>query len=190
MVSLNSYIRELLRKIDPSASISSEALDGINNLLNLLMKKLVEVASDRVIIRKRKTLGTTDIRFAARFVMKPSLYESAVLELRNAVINWNSDFTGPASKRAKIIFPPTRISTKLIRPLTSAPRLSAAVGVALAAVAEHVAAVILGGATAVASEEKRVRITPSDVQAGIEEMPGIASLFEGVLVSGAYIKVV
>lgn len=184
MISFHSYIRELLHAVSPSASISSEVVETINSLLYLTMKKLVDVALDKVALRKQKTLQTIDIRFAARFLMHENLHEPLVLSLTSAIVNWNSDFTGTAAKRAKLTFPPTRILNKVIRPLTPASRVGGAVGVALAAVVESIAGIMLEQAALVTQDAKRMRIVLADLLTAIRELPEISSLYEGVLVAG------
>lgn len=70
------------------------------------------------------------------------------------------------AQRAGIVFPPTRFATKA-REQTGAERMSAGVGVYLAAVTEYLTAEVLDIAASVARTNKRKRIIPRDIQLGV-----------------------
>ena len=195
-VELKSYIYKVLKQVHPDTGMTSEAKQSVNNLLNLILEKLVWVASDRVQLRGMKTLQAEDIAFALAFVLPEELKKHAVSEHTKAIVKWNAhnDDRSPANgtrtgagAMAGLTFPPTRIEN-VVRAISPMDRISKTTGISLAAILEYLAAEILEFAGNAARDDKKVQIAANHVDAAVAGDEELAALFEGVLLPGGFVK--
>lgn len=209
-VELKSYIYKVLKQVHPDTGMTSEVKESINNLLNLVLNKLVWVASDRVQLRGKRTLQPEDIAFAVNFLLPGnqlqskygsslpgplSLQRSAIKYHAEAISKWSARNSerkpgGPredSAALAGLTFPPTRIENA-VRAITPIDRVSKLTGVSLAAILEVIAGEIMEHAGNAARADKKVQIASDHLHTAISADINLAPLFEGVLLPGGYVK--
>lgn len=192
---LKSYIYKVLKQAHPDKGMTSEAKQSINNLLNIVLSKLVWVASDRVQLRGKKTLQAEDIQFALTFVLPKELALPAWKEAELAVTKWiaakyargaANGTRRDARIMAGLTFPPARIENT-VRSVSPIERVAKLTGLALAAVLEYLAAEILDFASAAAATEKKAHISANHVNTAVGDDQALAALYEGVLLPGGFV---
>lgn len=209
-IELKSYIYRVLKQVHPDTGITSEVKESVNTLINLVFHKLVWLASDRVLLRHKKTLQADDIAFAVTFLLQnaenlesdagkiyhpPSLLELTVKMHSQSIAKWSEGNNkkkagGPrqdSGALAGLTFPPTRIENA-IRKRSPVERVSKLAGVSVAAILETITAEILEFAGNAARDDKKVQIAAPHLHTAISNSGELSSLFAGVLLPGGYVK--
>lgn len=193
-VDLQSYIYKVLKQVHPDTGLTSEAKESVNTLLNLVLEKLVWLASDRVQLRGKKTLQTDDIAFAVTFLLVGSLQKHTVSEHAKALTKWSANSSAStggvrtsSAALAGLTFPPTRIEN-FVRKIGPSDRVSKLTGVSLAAILEYLTAEILELAGYASRDDKKVQIAAKHIDAAITGDAELGALFEGVLLPGGFVK--
>ena len=202
-VRLEGYIFKVLKQVHPDTGATQGTKNSLNNLLNIVLARVVSLASKMTILGKRMTLSGADIRAAVQLLLPGKLLPHATSEMFKASTKYANakESGGSASHAAKagLTFPPTRIlgaknkgtgtrkQVRNVRALTSANRVSDTVGVKVAALLEYLAAEILELAGNLTRDDKKVVMTQDHLRDAIQGDLELATLFEGVLVAGTYI---
>lgn len=197
----NLAINRVLKQVHPDSGMSGDALDTVNNLVNIVIEKLMNEVNNLMHSSTRKTVSSREIQSAVRLVFgNGELLKHAVSEGTKAVTKYNAvtttggsksakeKSTGPVPRSAKagIIFPVTRVET-LMMSLTSSERKSDGAAVYLAAVVEYVVAEILELAGNTARDDKRTRIIPRSILLAIENDIELKRLFSDTVLSGGVV---
>lgn len=189
-LNFNRYIHKVLKQAHPDTGINSKALNQMNELLNVLGKKLARVASRASKDEGMKTVQDKHIEYALK-VMFPREMSAVVLnnvsksieDYKNSKKSKSAEKKSSAS-RAGITFSPSRANELL----ETAQRKSKLAGVSLAAILEALCHEILDLAGNSARDSKRVRITPKDLMVVIENAENLRILVTKTLkfsISGA-----
>lgn len=84
-VNFKNALFKVLRKGDPAGTISSKAMDVLNDMMNDLLER---IAGEAASVRSKDgqgTLMTRDIQTAARLILPGDLYSHAFYEAHRAV---------------------------------------------------------------------------------------------------------
>ena len=84
-VDFKNALYKVLRKIDPNGTISSKAMDALNDMMRDLLERL---ASEAASVREKSghtTLMSRDIQTAARLILPGALFTHAFYEAHRAL---------------------------------------------------------------------------------------------------------
>jgi histone H4 len=176
-VNLDVYIRKVLKQVHPHMHISTDAMAQLNAFLNNLAKHLVVTAikakdvnmkvTSRGSAKKRLTLSSREIMYAAKLFMPGELGRHAVSELTKALNRYSGAEGGYSGvktlrisrkSRAGLVMSPARVN-HMIRQVYSG-RTGGGVSISLTAILEYIAAEILEISGNAARDNKRKTITP------------------------------
>lgn len=197
-VDFGTFIYRVLRQVHPESGMSGDGLSSLNNLIRVVLRKIMENVNRLMVSGKRKTISSREIQSAVRLSLPGELAKHAVNEGTKAVTKYNSS-EGPLlhgeggkakpvsrSKRAGLQFPVTRVENIMMQ-LATAERKSGGSAVYLAGVLEYICAEILELGGNAARDNKKVRITPRHIKLAILNDEELATLFRGVVMSGGVV---
>lgn len=194
-VQLEYYIFKVLKQAHPERGMTSEVKESFNTLLNLVLRKLVSLASDRVLLQKRQTLQPKDIDFAVSLFFPGELQKKVSMRQTASLVRWRAFGKDRGSANgtktsvavvAGLTFPPTAIGS-VVRELTPAPRVSKTTGISLAAVLEQLSYRLGEIAGNTAAEDKKVLITAMHLFSAVEGDADLSTLFKGTLLPGGFV---
>lgn len=200
-VDFKTYIYRVLNQIHPDSGLSGDGLSSINNLIRIVLKKLVSTMN-RIMLGSggKKTLSTREVQTAVKICFPSAFAKGAITEGTKAVTSYTSrdvlqrkkskdGKTHPLSKSkaSNIIFPVTRIENIMME-LSISERKSATTAVYLAAVLEYFTGEILELAGNNARDNKKVRITPRHIKLAILNDDELSILLKGVVMSGGVLQ--
>ena len=103
------YIRQLLKKIHPDISISSNTLFQINTILNLVANKLATESLRLCRMDKKSTVSVRHVQQAIRISIPKELAKHSLIELNKAITKASSQTPMTTNRNhAGIQFPPSR----------------------------------------------------------------------------------
>lgn len=169
---VKSYLKPILARTHADLKIADGAAAAVDERLSAMIVNVVSDAKMYATVSRRKTIMTKDLEMTMKMTLKheDAAATSITTAMTGALERYRStgqDVKGSRSSRAGVAFPVSRIESQMR--LAVAPlRLSEDVGVAMAAVAELCASVILDAAGAIAHEERKKILAPTHVAAAVE----------------------
>lgn len=158
------YIVRALKASHPKFSIGRKALHAMNSIAMRLATSLADSVNNYI---TTKTITTAALRDVVQFQLPAALAGSASAAAAAALTAYTQSQAEPHKEdhrsRAKLVFPPGLAEKFLRRFGKLSVRVGVGAGVYLAAVLEHVVRDVLVGATAIATEDKRMRIKPRHI---------------------------
>ena len=156
-------INIVLRDVHPDLRIAIAAKKSVNNLLNDILSMVMSEAT----FKKKTTVTVNDIVTAVRRFLPRELLVHAFYDMFEANEKYNIDGLQEGAT-GEFRFSPSFVIRK-VRTLAPGRKISAAVGVNIAALLEYLAAQILGAAGDLTLGENRVVISVVDVTNGIDK---------------------
>lgn len=186
------YIRRILKQVHPDSMISSESLDLLNELTNVLGMKIghqakllvspINYKNDKKKTKDlgKKTISSRDIQSAVRLILTKELAKHAISQGTNAVTKFTSSQPGtkdhPISvdSRSGLQLSVSRID-KILRKNTTF-RISETASIYLTAVLEYVVAEFLELSGNQCKDEHKSVIKPLHIKKIVEHDEELASL--------------
>lgn len=171
------YIHRVLKTVHPDTSLGRKALHAMNSIVMSLATKLTDSVNGYV---TTKTVTHKAIHDVVRFMLPPGLARDAQAAGIRAVEAYTASHAEKVKldhrKRANLVFPPG-LAEKFLRQFGRlAVRVGACSGVFLAAVLQHITALVLELGGNVCAEEKRVRIKPRHILLAVKNDAELSEL--------------
>ncbi len=184
-INFTTYIRRVLKNVNPDTSITSNASSVMNDIVNDIGQRIAQVAvhstSSLFNGNERMTVSSTGIQSAVRVIFPWELAKHAVASGTKAV-STHKKHGGIEAGSSELHFPPARCSKffNLYR-----RRIGGSTPIYLAGVLEYIVAEILELASNAARDEKRVQITPQHITLAISNDEEISLLLKsGIVLNG------
>lgn len=163
----------------------------MDNLVIIVVKKIMKGANRLTRNGGVKTITSRHIQGGVRLAFSNGLMKRAVSEATKAVTKYNSaTHDGHHGMRKRVLagleFPIARTG-RLIRSLSTVPRLGQSAPIYLAAVLEYICAEILELAGNSTRDAKRLRIIPRHIMLAIKNDHELNKLFSDTVLSGGVI---
>lgn len=191
---LKSYIFKVLKQVHPDTGITAAANSYVEDLLENVLKRIMNAANLLVRQQKKKTITSREIQGAVRLVIPGELAKHAVSEGTKAVTKFNSSLATSSPKglgkkakavstslRSGIVFPVGRIK-RFMKSLSTVERIGTGAPIYLSAVLEYIAAEILELAGNSARDFKKKRISIRHLQLTIDNDEELAQFFKGLVI--------
>jgi len=197
MENFQTYIRNVLRMVQPDYRISSESLDLLNFLANtlgtaltaktVLLASPINYKSTAVKSMGHKTLTSRDVQTAVRLVFPGELAKHGISQSTKAVTQYASGARKPNAKpsaRAGLQLSVARTGHILRKNTTL--RVSETAPVYMAAAIEYIVAELLEMAGNAANNERKKTISPLHIKQAVIEDEELSKLMRnlGVLLPG------
>lgn len=188
-VDYRNYTLKLLRRIDSSGTITTEAREMFDRYICSVQKRLVGCIISRADSNKVKTVHVEDVSAVLRFIIPSELNRMCRVHITRSFDNiheFSSSEIQPCpgvrkkrtttTERSKLMFTPSRIVTftKRIRPDI---RVTPNGCVALAATLQCVAEIVLMESLRIKNTCNKQRVTHEHVYKAVSEEPGLRELF-------------
>ena len=171
-MSFGTYIKEVLRLVDPDSQITGQALSAVDASLQTIQRRLVAAAARLCLDHGKKTLTSRDIQTAVRLLFPGELAKHAVSEGTKAVTMFASD----GDRHGGLKFRAAR-SRRAIKAAWCG-RIGGGAALYLAAVLEYTSTELLDLAATRAKAHKRTRITDRYLQTSILNDEELFRLFK------------
>ncbi len=189
-IKFTTYIRRVLSRTSPGISITSNASNVMNDIINDIGQRVAQVAvhatSELFNGHERMTVTSKDVHSAILVVFPGELSLHAVDEGKKAVsiakASKDKNGTSIISKDDNLILPPARCAKffNIYR-----RRLGASAPIYLAAALEYIIAEILELASNAARDDKRVGITPQHITLILSNDDELSKLLgDGIVLNG------
>jgi len=196
----STFIRKVLSQVHPDNGISGDAMSEMNNLVNILLERIMHVCNLLTNeIKHVKTVDSRAVQAAIRLVLPGELAKHAVSEGTKAVTKYNGTISESEEKKGKgkksphtksfragLQFPVSRIG-KRMKTLSEVDRLGAGASVYLAAVLEYITAEILELSGNATRDLKKTRINLRHITLAIGGDEELSLLFKNVTLNGGVI---
>ena len=195
MENYQSYIPKVLKEINENVSVGSDAKNNINNILNILLLKLVKQSTELMRpknfvkpqkkLTRKKTLSITEMETAVILVMSGSeLEKHALHEGKKCVTRFNdSSITGTGAEKAGLKLSVSKTANSIRNNLAKDERLSSTASVYTTAVLEYILAEIVELSANACEFDKKKIITPVHIKQAIENDPELNKLIKFLNVS-------
>ena len=172
------YIKKVLKQVHPDTGITSAAISYIEDILEQILKSLINTSSRLLRSKKLHTIDSRDIQSAVMIIIPGNLSKHAVSEATKAISKYMSPSKKEKSQsiKAGLIFPVGRIKT-LIKKI-SCNRISKNTPVYTAAVLEYLAAELLELAGNEARNQRKKRVQIEHINKTIENDEELKELFK------------
>jgi len=167
----DSYIPKILKQSFDNNGITSDARQQLNSILIIFSKQIANLAHELTLIAGKKTISVKEINGAVMIYITGELQNHAITEGKKAVEEFNKNINNKGSSRqtkAGILFPPSVVEKFLRKFDTSMIMVTHGAPVFLAAVLEYICLEIIELSAILAKEDKRIRITVSDLESAIK----------------------
>ena len=175
----DSYIPKILKQSFDNNGITSDARQQLNSILIIFSKQISNIANELTLIAKKKTISEKEIKSAVMVYLTGELQLHAITEGEKAVQEFSKNINNKGSSRqtkAGIIFPPSVVEKFLRKFDTSLIMVTHGAPIFLAAVLEYICLEIIELSALLAKEEKRIRITVSDLESSIKSDAELSKL--------------
>lgn len=180
------YIKDTLKSVSPNARITASGLATADELTHYLIAQLLERTN-----RVRKTTGAVtvssrQIQSAVRLLLRGDLAANTISEAAKhlAKISTNKSSEKSVTKRAGLIFPPSRMRHE-IKALSASKgckcRVSLGAAVYLAGAVEYIVSEILAGGAIEAENAKAKTVNSHYIHASIAKDAELDCLFKNVI---------
>lgn len=175
----DSYIPKILKCSFENHGITSDAKQQLNSILIIFSKKLAEISLRLTDISGKRTLSAKEVKGATEIFLSGELKNHAVAEGTKAITQYAENTAKGVSRQTKagIIFPPSVTEKFLRRFDTSLVMVTHTAPVFLAAVLEYICMEIVELASLLAKEERRIRITVSDIESSVKNDTELLHIF-------------
>ena len=195
MENYQSYIPKVLKEINENVSVSSDAKNNLNSILNILLLKLVKQSTELMRpknfvkpqnkLTRKKTLSTTEMETAVILVMSGSeLERHALNEGKKCVTRFNeSSEGGTGAQKAGLKLSVSKTTNSIRNNLSKDERLSSTTSVYATAILEYILSEIVELSANVCEFDKKKIITPLHIKKAIEDDPELNKLIKILNVS-------
>ena len=167
----DSYIPKILKQSFDNNGITSDARQQLNSILIIFSKHISNISHELTLIAKKKTISEKEIKSAIMIYLTGELQIHAINEGEQAIEEFTKNVKHKGSSRqtkAGIIFPPSVVEKFLRKFDTTLFMITQGAPVFLAAVLEYICLEIIESAALLAKDDKRIRITVSDLESSIK----------------------
>ena len=175
----DSYIPKILKYSYENHGITCDAKQQLNSILCMFSKKLADITIQLTDISGKRTLSAKEVSSATEIFLSGELKQHAVTEGDKAVNQYSQNNKKGISRQVKagIVFPPSVTEKFLRRFDTSVIMVTHTAPVFMAAVIEYICMEILESAAILAKEDRRIRITVSDIESAVKNDVELARVF-------------
>ena len=175
----DSYIPKILKGSHENHGITCDAKQQLNSILCMFSKKIADITIQLTEISGKRTLSAKEVSSATEVFLYGALKQHAVTEGTKAVEQYSKNTKKGISRQAKagIIFPPSVTEKFLRRFDTSIIMVTHSAPVFMAAVIEYICMEILESASILAKEDRRIRITVSDIESAVKNDVELCRVF-------------
>jgi len=174
-----TYIHKILKQVHPDTGISNKAMCIMDDIVNDLLKRIVQEAVVLTSYSGKNTITSREIQTAVRLVIPGELCKHAVSEGTKAVTKLNSN----PKEKAGLTIPIGR--TLRILKQVSRMRSNKFAACYLAAVLEYLAAELLELSGNVSRDSKKVRIIPRHINISLRNDEELSRLFEDGIIAAS-----
>jgi histone H2A len=176
----HTYIYGVLKQVHPDTGLSGKAKSMLNEILKLIVRKIMKAANDLSAGKDTVTLSSRIILAAVRVVCYGELANHSANEGNKALTKYQSSLgskaAGGKTRRAGLIISVPRIE-KLIRKNTVMKRVGQGAPIYVAAVVEYLLAEIIELSGNAARDNKFMRIKPRHIKLAIANDAELNELF-------------
>jgi histone H3/H4 len=175
----DSYIPKILKCSFEHNGITSDARQQLNSILIIFSRKFAEMIFHLTGVSKKRTLSSKEVLAATQVFLSGALRTHAIDEGRSAIEKYTKNTKKGVSRQEKagIIFPPSIAEKFLRRFHASVLMVTHTAPVFFAAVIEYICMEILETASILVNENKRIRITVSDIESAVKSDGELSKLF-------------
>jgi histone H2A len=175
----DSYIPKILKHSYENNGITCDAKQQLNSILCIFSKKIADITIQLTDISGKRTLSAKEVSSATEIFLSGELKQHAVAEGTKAVDHYSQNTKKGISRQVKagIVFPPSVAEKFLRRFDTSVIMVTHTAPVFMAAVMEYICMEILESAAILAKENRRIRITVSDIESAVKNDTELARVF-------------
>ena len=176
----DSYIPKVLKHSFENSGITSDARQQLNSILIMFATKISENTLRLTNFASKRTLSVKEVAGGVSLFLPGELKIHAISEGEKAVEQYTTNNKQKGTSRqakASIIFPPSVAEKFLRRFDTSLIMVTHTAPVYLAAVLEYICIEIIELASIMAKDERRIRITVSDLELSIKGDQELAKVF-------------
>jgi len=171
-ISLNIYIRKILKEIEPITFISFDALSQLNCFLKIFAEKLATVAI-QITFSKHQIVNALDLETATKIILPNNLANGAIQKANLAIEEFkkDKDYIRNKAKRCNLIVPPC-IAEKFLKEQS----VSSIGCIHMAAVIEYIAKTFLSEASIKTHAIKKQIINIRHLYLATQSKPDLLSL--------------
>ena len=173
----NIYIREINKQIYPDLQLQPEIIEILDNIINVIGKKIVENSVLIMKTNKKETMSLKFLKLGTELSISGEIQKHATFQALKATSKalTKNATTDPHKKRETLtkktglVFPPARVERVIMRKVSCVKRIPEGAPVYLAAVLEYICADLLDYAGRITIDKyKASRITVPHLSLAVE----------------------
>ena len=201
-INFRPYIHRVLKQIHPESGLSGSALSTLNNMVKIIIEKIMTSVNQLVLRTGKKTISAKYVQSASKLILKGEIEKHAITEATNAMAKYHSlkssrkeeketksiEKMSPVSRSsmAGLSLPISRVQNMMVE-LSTSTRKSDTAAVFLTAVCEYLLLKVLELSGNVARDSKRIRITPRHIMIAVRNDEDLNNLYKDTIFAGGVV---
>jgi histone H2A len=188
-ISFKSYIYKILKKTYPANGITVTSLICLDNVVKIIIEKLMFGVNQITLHTKKKTIGHQDVQHSVQLILPLSIakkaqeYASNCMEAFQKSKTEKSDEKKSKNSLANLTFPISRVQ-QLMMNISYVQRKSELASIYMAAICEFMILEIIKNAYLITEEYKKLRITTRHITLAIHQTEDMKKFYKNTIFAG------